>query len=68
MFKLRHVLEFIFDSDMPFTSGEYLTSVMNSSIKCLFFAKLLVLKWTINVELFCFLMTLLIFLREKYSS
>ena len=43
-FILFFLLEFIFVSDMPITSGEYLTSVMNSSIKCLFLAKLLVLK------------------------
>ena len=38
IFKLRHVLELILVSDMPITAGEYLISVINSSIRFLFFA------------------------------
>ena len=58
MFKLRQVLELILVSVMPIISEEYLISVMNCSIKVLFFAKLLILKWIINDELFYLLIRL----------
>ena len=68
MFKLRHVLELILVSDMPIISGEYLISVKNFLIKFFFFAKLLILKWIINDELFYLVIRLGSCLEEKYSS